>query len=232
MDKPLSDEHGPNQQNGSIPPTPNSELPPQLSATVPGHGCPCEGCQNIGDGDKRGCNGLTGLRVIRSTSDNGRLSDDERSVNGDEGPDERRIDVGDLGKMPLRALQSCIERHRRCVCRLGCLCDVIDLKSHSDFRLTVTSPELDILRSRGSVAMNVGDPVSSSTASEVSFSTRSTSSSCLVAHVTGGFGEGETLHSAYGPNFIHHPIWLGPGLQLGTMYPLRIHEADFEDDST
>lgn len=51
-------------------------------------------------------------------------SDHGGSVNGDEGPAEHKIEVGDFGFYTVQTIQLALTKHQRCTCRCGILPDI------------------------------------------------------------------------------------------------------------
>ena len=218
-----------------IPPTPNSTQPPNLNPTVRGHGCGCECTQNIGEGDSASSSSNDGRTSCHQTADSeeesdfddNMLVDDDHSINGDEGPEEHLIEVGDLGMLPVRMIRSSLARHRRCTCLWG-LDDGQDDYPNSNFASPADS---GILPSLGSMVVEVGSAELSMSSSEISLSTRNASSSALLAHMVGAFGDERACFPAPGSLFTQSPIWPNSIAGVGGQYALvlNVHENESSD---
>ena len=218
-----------------IPPQRMSHQPPNLNLTVPGHGRSCEGGQNIGEGDD-GSSDSAGEAAAHGRNDGVHaefeFADDasigaERSVNGDEGPEDHLIEVGDLGMVPIRTVMRSLARHGRCTCHSG----VIPSADDYPFSLTSSRNNSGIF-SQHSMTVEVGSSPPSMSSSCVSFGHYSSSSASLPGvfdFLTGGACDEDIAFFPLPFNFIRPPIWLSPTLECQTHYPPDLSESDFED---
>lgn len=168
-----------------------------------------DGSNSDSDGQTAAFGPVPGFTSDCDCDDNASLND-WNSVDGDEGPGDHLIEVGDFGMVPLRAIWSSLARHRRCTCHGGVL------PGHDDYPFSnVASPaDSGVLTSSSSMVVEPSSTEASMSSSESSLSTRSVSSNALFAHVGGAFDEGHDTVGNSSPLFIRSPIWLSPILEM------------------
>ncbi|KAK3115719.1 hypothetical protein LTR53_004640 [Teratosphaeriaceae sp. CCFEE 6253] len=136
-------------------------------------------------------------------------SDDRTAINGEEGLDARKIEIGDLGMASIRDIAAALAKHIRCTCPCGAPSDF------EDFPLTGYNTPLDVsgFLSHGSMIVECDEGESTMGGSSLASSTidignRSTSPSELMGLIGAQFGIQVTQ-----PNtrnlFAHTPILHG-----------------------
>ncbi|KAK4545675.1 hypothetical protein LTR36_002628 [Oleoguttula mirabilis] len=218
--------------------------PPQLNEVVCRCriGCACAASRDGGEGGVDGGGHLAGVSLALPPSAGDDGSDDGASVNGDEGPAEHKIEVGDFGLVSLKAIHQALAKHQRCTCHRGILPETDDYPFSA-----LNSPAASgILLGDSMTAQLSGDERNMS--SSLALSTRSGGSSqngaigrfspSAFLGLMGEHFDFEVPHANTPPLSYFHstPIWLGHergycfnmdiGVSYGMLYPPELSIGD------
>lgn len=216
------------EHQSEIPPNRNSQQPPNLNMTVPGHGRRCEGGQDIGEGDDGNSDsdregspsGQEGGTIECDMADDASL-DEVRSVNGDEGAEDHLIEVGDLGLVPIRTIMMSLARHGRCTCH-----GVIPHVENYPFSMMTSPTDSGIATPYGSMIVEIGSSHGSMNSPGL-LGHRNGSSpglSGLFEFMTGGACDEDLASPPLPLHFTRPPIWLTPTHEIPTLYALELRD--------
>ena len=103
------------------PPAVDSERSPQLDKVICHcrRGCACASSRDSGDSDANSGGGVRTPGLVFRDGSTDTNSEDGHSEHGEEGVEDRQIDVGDMGMVSERETQGQLDRRRRlCICNM------------------------------------------------------------------------------------------------------------------
>ncbi|KAK5708980.1 hypothetical protein LTR17_020206 [Elasticomyces elasticus] len=199
----------------------DSHRPPQFDkvACRSRHGCACACSRDRRQDDE---NQLVADFLARGTRPSG--LEDGGSVNGEEGLDDEKIEVGDLGAISVRVIKIALAKHQRCTCE-------VPIASGCSSPGFVSNGSMLVEQSDDGMAMSTASlPMSA-----ISGATRSTSPGSYVRFM-GGLFDLEIAQPVPHHYFTRTPVFLGHeaqfcmnmdiGLEYRMLYPEELSIGD------